>query len=56
MAKKILLVQTMNVHRQLLYESVVQSAEITEDSVAPMKLKELNEKYDKVLIIPYKDL
>lgn len=33
MAKKILLVQTMNVHRQLLYESVVQSAEITEDSV-----------------------
>lgn len=33
MAKKILLVQTMNLQRRLLYEDVVVSAEITEDSV-----------------------
>lgn len=33
MEKKILLVQTMNLQRRLLYEDVVVSAEVTEDSV-----------------------
>jgi hypothetical protein len=33
MAKKILLMQTLNIKRQLLYQDVVQTAEITEDSV-----------------------